>query len=333
MCTAPVGAVMGSPRGADVELIRPVLPRHVNARGTLYGGWMMHWLVDAGSVAATRVARGPAVLGYLDDLFFIRPVPPGSILSYRATVEYVGRSSMAVRVDCWIEDAETGERSLATVARMAFVSVDSRGRPRPVPNPNAIPRGGEAWEAARGWLEEVRRRVSDRAERALDVGMEGFGLRSVRVVRPDAAVYGDMMYAGSLLLEMDGFAAAAAALHAGGRVVTASLDHMAFYWPIRVGDVLTMAARLNYTGRTSMEVEVKVVTERPGESPARHCTTAYFTLVHVDEGGRPKPVPPLIPGDEEARLRWEEAARRKERRLKVLAEMKRLAGGAGGGPR
>jgi len=44
-------------------------------------------------------------------------------------------------------------------------------------------------------------------------------------------------------------------------------------------------------------------------------------------------VPPLIPGDEEARLRWEEAARRKERRLKALAEMKRLAGGAGGGPR
>lgn len=322
---------MALPGSGDVELIRPVLPRHVNARGTLYGGWMMHWLVDAGSVAATRVARGPAVLGYLDDLFFIRPVPPGSILSYRAAVEFVARSSMAVRVDCWIEDAQTGERALATVARMAFVSVDSEGRPRPVPRPGiARPREG-AGEAAREWLQEVRARVADRREEALDTDFGGFDLRSVRVVRPDSAVYGDMMYAGSLLLEMDGFAAAAAALHARGRVVTASLDHMAFYWPIRVGDVMTMAARLNYTGRSSMEVEVKVVTERPGESGPRHCTTAYFTLVHVDEVGRPMPVPPLTPRDEGARRRWEEAARRKERRLRVLAEMRRLAGVGGRG--
>ena len=71
------------------------------------------------------------------------------------------------------------------------------------------------------------------------------------------------------------------------------LDQVAFLQPIHVGELVTFLASVNYTGRTSMEVGIKVVTENIREQVVRHANSCFFAMVTVDESGRPASVPPL----------------------------------------
>ena len=81
--------------------------------------------------------------------------------------------------------------------------------------------------------------------------------------------------------------------YAGRYVVTLSVDQVTFLQPIHVGELVTFLASVNYTGRTSMEVGIKVVTENIREQVVRHANSCFFTMVAVDESGRPAGVPPL----------------------------------------
>ena len=81
--------------------------------------------------------------------------------------------------------------------------------------------------------------------------------------------------------------------YAGRYVVTLSVDQVTFLQPIHVGELVTFLASVNYTGRTSMEVGIKVVTENIREQVVRHANSCFFTMVAVDESGRPDGVPPL----------------------------------------
>ncbi|MCB2034714.1 MAG: acyl-CoA thioesterase [Ottowia sp.] len=81
--------------------------------------------------------------------------------------------------------------------------------------------------------------------------------------------------------------------YAGRYVVTLSVDQVTFLQPIHVGELVTFLASVNYTGRTSMEVGIKVVTENIREQVVRHANSCFFAMVTVDESGRPASVPPL----------------------------------------
>jgi acyl-CoA hydrolase len=121
---------------------------------------------------------------------------------------------------------------------------------------------------------------------------------------------------GTLMHWIDIVAAIAAQRHAGRVCVTASVDELAFHYPVRLGEVVTLEASVNRAFRTSMEIGVRVTAHGIASAPARrHANTAYLTFVSIDEDGRPVPVPPVLPATPEEVRRYEQALARRENRL------------------
>jgi acyl-CoA hydrolase len=114
---------------------------------------------------------------------------------------------------------------------------------------------------------------------------------------------------------IDTAAGVVAIRHARSNVVTASIDRLDFHHPAFVGDFLTLRASLNFVGRTSMEVGVRVETENLISGERRHTASAYITYVALDRNGRPLPLAPLILETEEELRRNREAKARRETRL------------------
>ena len=133
------------------------------------------------------------------------------------------------------------------------------------------------------------------------------------------------VHGGNVMKLVDDAAGAVAGRHSGGPAITASMDEMVFIEPVHVGDLLHVKAQVNWTGRTSMEIGVRVLAERWNESvPATHVASAYLVFVAVDAGGRPRPVPQVVPETDQDRRRWQEAQIRRTHRLARLAEIKEL---------
>jgi acyl-CoA hydrolase len=120
---------------------------------------------------------------------------------------------------------------------------------------------------------------------------------------------------GKVMHLVDLAAALAAMRHARRPVVTASIDHMNFLHPVRIGQLITLRSSVNRVFRTSMEVGVKVMVEDLATGVLCHTSSAYLTFVALDEDGNRAPVPPVIPETEEEKRRFEEAAQRRAYRL------------------
>lgn len=101
------------------------------------------------------------------------------------------------------------------------------------------------------------------------------------------------VHGGTVMRYCDEAAGLAAVRHSGLRCVTAGMDRMTFLEPVHVGELLTFKATVNAAWRTSMEVGVRVEAENPRTRTIRHTSTAYLTMVALDESGAPVPVPPL----------------------------------------
>lgn len=132
------------------------------------------------------------------------------------------------------------------------------------------------------------------------------------------------VHGGTVMKLCDEVAGLAAIKHSRCRVVTAGVDRMTFLLPVHVGELLTLTATVNAVWRTSMEVGVRVDAENPRSGDSRHTSTAYFTMVAVDDDGRPAEVPPLVTESETERRREAEAQLRRRRRLEEREEI--LAG-------
>jgi acyl-CoA hydrolase len=125
------------------------------------------------------------------------------------------------------------------------------------------------------------------------------------------------IHGGEIVKLADSTAGAVAQRHSGGPAVTAALDEMAFLEPVHVGDIVRTYAQVNWAGRSSMEVGVRVETQ-PWNDPstvALHVASAYFVFVAVDTEGQPRPVPPLAPETEDEVRRMREAEIRRAHRL------------------
>ncbi|HKJ36167.1 MAG TPA: acyl-CoA thioesterase [Solirubrobacterales bacterium] len=123
------------------------------------------------------------------------------------------------------------------------------------------------------------------------------------------------IHGGTVMRFVDEAAALAAIKHCGRRVVTAGIDRMTFLHPVAVGELLSCSASVNATWRSSMEVGVRVEAENPYDREVRHTSTAYVTMVAIDEGGEPAAVPPLAVETEAEERRRREAELRRENRL------------------
>lgn len=133
------------------------------------------------------------------------------------------------------------------------------------------------------------------------------------LMTPDMANFSGNVHGGDILKLLDQVAYSCASRYAGCYVVTLSVDQVLFKEPIRVGELVTFLASVNYVGRTSMEVGIKVVAEDIQNRSVRHTNSCYFTMVAMRDG-KPQAVPQLSIENETQRQRFEEAVLRKAMR-------------------
>jgi len=148
--------------------------------------------------------------------------------------------------------------------------------------------------------------------------------RWMGVVDANAAGY---VHGGAIMRLCDEVAGIAAIRHCSTRVVTAGMDRMTFLHPVHVGQLVTVRATVNAAWRTSMEVGVRVESEHVRTSEVEHTSTAYMTMVALDDDGRPTPVPPLSPETDDERRREQEAQLRRDNRLAEREAIVRARGG------
>lgn len=146
--------------------------------------------------------------------------------------------------------------------------------------------------------------------------------RSVRYSRttltelmiPAYANFGGKIHGGTLLSLMDKVAYACAAKHAGEYCVTVSVDGVNFRQPVEVGELVSLMASVNYVGRTSLVIGIKVIAEDVRTGVVKHTNTSYFTMVAKNDAGIPTEVPPLLLETNDDARRFLEAIKRKELR-------------------
>jgi uncharacterized protein (TIGR00369 family) len=139
------------------------------------------------------------------------------------------------------------------------------------------------------------------------------------------------VHGGVIMRLVDSTAGAVAQRHSGGMAVTAAMDEMAFLHPVHVGDIVRTIAQVNWAGRTSMEIGVRVEAEpwdEAGRDPL-HVASAYLVFVAIDEEGKPRAIPPLEPETDRERRRMREAEIRRSHRL---AKKREIQAGRTGAP-
>jgi acyl-CoA hydrolase len=314
-------------RETVAEMVQYVFPQYAGAPGQIYGGRMMDWIATAGTLAASRVARGPVAVGAQDEIDFLYPVRVGEIAILRACVEYVGRSSLEVGVRVYAENATTGERRVTLSSHLAFVAIDEAAHPRPVGARIEAADPGEARivEAAQARRDARRARLASRAERAREVADETAGFRwrfeQRRFVFPEDALHGTLMFAGRLLLAVDEAAGILAVRYTRAPLATGSIDALEFYAPIRVGEILTYRGALTRVGTRSMEVEIQVLAETAFTGEARHTCTAYLTFVKLRGAGGPlPPLPATTAGEQRQREAADKRQAARVARVRALKE-------------
>ena len=306
------------------QMVQFVSPEHANTHGTLHGGRLMEWIMLAGSINASRTARGITVLGATDSIDFVNPVKVGEVVTLDTTIEYIGSSSLEVAVAVHSEDPRTGERKFTTFAHLAFISVDENGKPRKIAE-KITPADDEE----KAILAEAKKRKKQRVpkferrdEQARNIIDETeivrMRLETTKVVLPEDTFYGSFMSVGKLMHDIDETAAILAIRFVRGVLVTGSVDELFFYTPIRVGDIIVFKAGISYVGKSSLEVGIKVISENVLTGEQRHTCTAFLSFVHLGPDGRPRPVPIFEPETPEEKRLWKKALERKEKRAERL---------------
>jgi acyl-CoA hydrolase len=144
------------------------------------------------------------------------------------------------------------------------------------------------------------------------------------LMTPDMANFSGKVHGGHILKLLDQVAYACASRYAGMYVVTLSVDQVLFRQPIRVGELVTFLSSVNFTGKTSMEVGIKVVSEDIHKGIVTHTNSCFFTMVAMNEAGTPSSVPPLVPSTDIEKKRYSNALLRRELRQKHEDQMNKL---------
>lgn len=124
------------------------------------------------------------------------------------------------------------------------------------------------------------------------------------------------IFGGYIMSWIDLTASIVAFRHCRSVVVTASMDQMDFIHPVKLGDLVTLMANVNYASTHSVEVGVKVIAENPISGEKHHTASAYLIFVSLDENGKAKPVPPVVPETPQQKKRHEEGKKRREEYLR-----------------
>ena len=150
---------------------------------------------------------------------------------------------------------------------------------------------------------------------------ESIAETTIMMLPSDANPKGNV-FGGTILKHVDLIAGIVAKRHAShANVVTASIDRMTFLKPIFIGNALILSARLNYSRRSSMEIEVNIFAEDLDDNTKVHTGNAFVTVVALDKYGKPKKIAPLFLDNEEDKRRFKDGEKRMEERLKEVGKL------------
>ena len=153
---------------------------------------------------------------------------------------------------------------------------------------------------------------------------QNYQLSMTLLMTPDMANFSGNVHGGAILKLLDQVAYACATRYANRYAVTISVDQVVFRQPIHVGEMVTFLASVNYTGHTSMEIGIKVLTEDIRKQVVRHANSCFFTMVAVDDEFHPTPVPKLTPETPDEIRRSRAAEIRRDLRKNVEAQLRAL---------
>jgi uncharacterized protein (TIGR00369 family) len=148
------------------------------------------------------------------------------------------------------------------------------------------------------------------------------------LMTPDMANFSGKVHGGALLSLLDRVAFSCASRYSGRYAVTLSVDQVTFKEPIEVGELVTFRASVNHTGRTSMEIGIRVEAENIRSGTRRHTNSCYFTMVAVDDAGRPAEVPALALDSDIDHRRPAAASVRRGLRREMADRLERASEGA-----
>ena len=153
---------------------------------------------------------------------------------------------------------------------------------------------------------------------------ESFVIKTSIVLPPDTNSYGTL-FGGKLMEYIDDVAGISAMRHARRHVVTASTDSVDFLHPIREGSSVCLEAFVTYTGKTSMEIFVKVISEDLLSGERHVCALSFLTMVAIDDNRKPIEVPQVVPETEVEKQLFSSAIERAENRKKRRQDTEKMA--------
>ncbi len=165
----------------------------------------------------------------------------------------------------------------------------------------------------------------------METGHDTTQLEMVVLMTPDMANFSGKVHGGALLNLLDRVAFSCASRFSQEYAVTLSVDQVVFRQPIHVGELVTFRASINYAGRTSMEVGIRVEAENIRTGERRHTNSCYFTMVAVDAEGRPTTVPLHQPDSAVGKRREQAAQVRRNLRREFEARFQAAGSGSGDG--
>src|SRR5512145_561094 len=170
-------------------------------------------------------------------------------------------------------------------------------------------------------------RAQPEASRSKRMDLPAHQLTMTVLMTPDTANFAGNVHGGTILKLLDQVAYACASRYAGRYVVTLSVDQVMFRQPIHVGELVTFLASVNHTGTSSMEIGIKVVAENIRTQEVRHANSCFFTMVAVDDDGKPVAVPPRAPATPDERRRHAAAEVRRAVRRELQQRFEALHAG------
>lgn len=152
----------------------------------------------------------------------------------------------------------------------------------------------------------------------MTIEMPAHELSMTVLMTPEMANFSGNVHGGTILRLLDQVAYACASRYSARYVVTLSVDQVVLRQPIHVGELVTFLAAVNYTGRSSMEIGIKVLAEEIQNRVVRHANSCFFTMVAVDDEMKPVEVPVLEPRSEDQHRRYCAAQLRRELRQEFV---------------
>jgi acyl-CoA hydrolase len=290
---------MPTSRG-EITLRFLAAPMDAGHAGGVGGGKVLEWIDKAAYACATNWSGTYCVTAYVGDVRFSRPIPVGDLVEARAQLVHTGRSSMHIVVTVSSGHPTQHTRTEATRCLVVFVAVDDTG------STVAVPR----WEPQTAEQRELQaaatRRVEVRAEieRAMaDQRYTDAGTAPRPVLRflaaPTDVNWGGKVHGGTVMRWIDDAAFVCATGWAKGPAAVVYVGGFRFYRPLLIGHVVEVEARLLHTGRSTMHISVHVRSGDPKEQERRLTTHSLLIYVALGPDGRPTPVRPWTPGNEE----------------------------------